>query len=342
MVADTAAGMLTRILRKVNRIVLCYDDRKNWAKAYRISTSRKRRQAGEVDRNDKRRKIGAMPELPEAETIARQLHRQLAGYSLGDVHLARADIVKTPTPGLQQLLPRRRVIRVYRRAKRVVLELDPPATIVFGLGMTGRLTVVPAHAEVEKHTHLRIAIPHIEAELRFRDPRRFGGIWFHEPRSLPAGGKQEVDPFEAFGIEPLTCTSKEFREVIARKRQIKALLMDQRAVAGLGNIYCDESLHAAGIHPLTPANRLDDAEAGRLLKAIKSVLRRAIRSKGSTLMDYRDADGAEGGFQRLHRVYAREGRPCKTCGTKIKRIIAAGRSTHFCPKCQPKRTVRRA
>jgi|CXWL01.1.fsa_nt_gi formamidopyrimidine-DNA glycosylase len=302
-----------------------------------------------------------MPELPEAETIARQLQRQLAGYSLGDVYLARADIVKTPTPGLPQLFSNRRVVRVYRRAKRVVIELESHQSpgihagttiphecggsrrlsLVFGLGMTGRLVVVPACAEVEKHTHLRIAIPHIEAELRFRDPRRFGGVWIHERGGLSADCEQESELFKAFGVEPLTCTAKRFREVVARKRQIKALLMDQSAIAGLGNIYCDESLHAAGIHPLTRADRLNADEVARLLKAIKSVLRRAIRSKGSTLMDYRDADGAEGNFQRLHRVYAREGQPCKSCGTTIKRILAAGRSTHFCPQCQPRKNQQR-
>jgi formamidopyrimidine-DNA glycosylase len=273
-----------------------------------------------------------MPELPEAETIARQLHRQLAGHDLGDVMLARPDMVKSPTPDFEERARNRRVSKVYRRAKRVVIELDPPATIIFGLGMTGRLSVVPVGVEIEKHTHLRIEIPDLDAELRFRDPRRFGGVWFHNREKGSTIDDAQNDLFEKFGVEPLTCTLKQFRQLLSRQRQIKALLMDQTAIAGLGNIYCDESLHASRIHPLTRADQLNDPSA--LLIAIKSVLRRAIRSKGSTLMDYRDADGAEGAFQRLHRVYGREGEPCKSCSTKIKRITAAGRSTHFCPRCQ--------
>lgn len=337
--ADAAAGLLTRILRCGYRVVPRLNDRENWAKAYRNLMKRQRRQVAEVDRGDKWRKIGSMPELPEAETIARQLQTQLAGKLIGDVHLARADIVKSVTPGFERLLANRGVVRVYRRAKRVVFELDPPATLVFGLGMTGRLSVVANQAEIEKHTHLRIQIPEIAAELRFQDPRRFGGVWFHDQGKLSPDGAQQIDTFGGLGVEPLTCNAVQFRQVVARKRQIKALLMDQAAIAGLGNIYCDESLHAAGIHPLTQASRISTVKADGLLKAIKNVLRRAIRSKGSTLMDYRDADGAEGSFQRLHRVYAREGKPCKTCGTPIKRITAAGRSTHFCPRCQ-KRSVK--
>lgn len=279
-----------------------------------------------------------MPELPEAETIARQLNRQLAGKVLGEVYLARRDIIKSPTDNFEEQVRHRRVLKVHRRAKRVVIELDPPATLVCGLGMTGRLMVVPAGMDSEKHTHLRISIPRLKAELRFRDPRRFGGIWFYDGRREPISEDTQGDLFDNFGVEPLTCTAKQFRQVVARKRQIKALLMDQSAIAGLGNIYCDESLHASGIHPLTRADRLSNSSSAALLTAIKSVLRRAIRSKGSTLMDYRDADGVEGAFQRLHRVYGREGQACKTCNTKIKRIVAAGRSTHFCPKCQRRKS----
>lgn len=275
-----------------------------------------------------------MPELPEAETIARQLHAQLAGRRLSDIWLARQDIVKTPGIDLAKILDGREVVRVYRRAKRVVIELDSTGLLIFGLGMTGRLTVVPAMAEIEKHTHLRIGVAALAAELRFRDPRRFGGIWFCDARDSLQQTHQQSDGLESLGIEPLTCTVRQFGGLLERKRQIKALLMDQRVVAGLGNIYCDEALHAAGIHPLQHAHSLTGAQVTALLKSIKTVLQRAIRSKGSTLMDYRGADGAKGAFQRLHRVYGREGEPCKKCGTAIQRIQAAGRSTHFCPRCQ--------
>jgi formamidopyrimidine-DNA glycosylase len=270
-----------------------------------------------------------MPELPEAETIARQLQRELAGRTLGAVHLTRTDIVHgDPTP-LDELLPGRKVKRVYRRAKQVIVELGPPVQLVFRLGMTGRLVVIPADAETEPHTHFRAMVAETGCELRFRDPRRFGGIWV-----LREGSEYVGRRLSQVGIEPLDATVRQFREVLDRCRQIKALLMDQTAIAGLGNIYCDESLHAAGIHPLIPADSLTPQRVTRLLATIKSTLRRAIRFNGSTLMDYRDADGREGSFQRLHRVYQREGQPCMTCKTPIRRIIAAGRSTFFCPKCQ--------
>ena len=273
-----------------------------------------------------------MPELPEAETIARQLQRDLAGRTLDAVNLGRTDIVHgDPTP-LGELLPGRKVVRVYRRAKQVVLELAPPMQLVFRLGMTGRLTVVPADADIETHTHFRAGVTGTGRELRFRDPRRFGGIWV-----IREGSGYVGRPLGEVGIEPLEAGARQFRGVLSRRRQIKALLMDQTAVAGLGNIYCDESLHAAGIHPLTQADTLTAERALRLLRSIKSTLRRAIRCKGSTLMDYRDAEGREGSFQRLHRVYRREGKPCKTCKTPIRRILAGGRSTFFCPKCQTRR-----
>ena len=270
-----------------------------------------------------------MPELPEAETIARQLQRELAGRTIGAVRLERTDIVHgDPTP-LDELLPGLTVVRVQRRAKQVVFDLSPKGQLVFRLGMTGRLMVVAPGADIEPHTHLRMAIVETRRELRFCDPRRFGGIWVLTDRETYVGRR-----LGKVGLEPLDGTPRQFRGVLHRRRQIKALLMDQSAVAGLGNIYCDESLHAAGIHPLTRADTLSSECAGKLLRCIKTTLRRAIRFNGSTLMDYRDADGREGSFQRLHRVYQREGQPCKKCATPIRRIFAAGRSTFFCPRCQ--------
>ncbi|MEK7757859.1 MAG: zinc finger domain-containing protein, partial [Planctomycetota bacterium] len=169
-------------------------------------------------------------------------------------------------------------------------------------------------------------------ELRFCDPRRFGGVW------CLTGSEQSIGkPLGEVGLEPLDVTPAVFRVTLGRRRQIKALLMDQTVIAGLGNIYCDESLHAAGIHPLTRSDTLRPERANRLLRAITTILRRAIRFNGSTLMDYRDADGREGSFQKLHRVYQREGEPCRTCRSPIRCIQAAGRSTFFCPRCQRKR-----
>lgn len=277
-----------------------------------------------------------MPELPEAETIARQLYRELAGRKLSTVWLSRTDIVHGDPRPLGTLLPGRRVARVSRRAKRVILTLDGGIELVFRLGMTGRMIVCPVNDPVAKHTHLRIRIDGTCNELRFCDPRRFGGVW------CLTGSEQSIGkPLGEVGLEPLEVTPAAFRVALSRHRQIKALLMDQTVIAGLGNIYCDESLHAAGIHPLTRADTLHPERATRLLRAIRMTLRKAIRFNGSTLMDYRDADGREGSFQKLHRVYQRRGEPCRTCRTPIRRILAAGRSTFFCPKCQRKKQKRR-
>lgn len=285
-----------------------------------------------------------MPELPEAETIARELAGAITGKVVGEVILSRPDIVRGDLKMVTQGLRGRSVIGVARRAKRVILRFDG-AQLTFRLGMSGRLDVCEAAAPVENHTHLRMAIGGTEKELRFRDPRRFGGVWcspIENGAEQGSGGPSKVpaDAEDDLGPEPLELTSLQFRRILQRPRQIKALLMDQRAIAGLGNIYCDESLHAAGIHPLRLANSLNDQDADRLLRGIKTILRRAIRHNGTTLMDYRRPNGAEGSFQRHHRVYHREGQPCRSCGTAIKRILAAGRSTFFCPRCQ--RLLRRS
>ena len=273
-----------------------------------------------------------MPELPEAETIARALHAGLAGATLGRVVLARRDVVHGDPRPLPRLLQGRRVVGVRRRAKRVILDLEPDMELVFHLGMSGRLVLAPDGAPVERHTHLRITVANKRYELRFRDPRRFGGIWCF------AGGDRHVGKtLGSLGPEPLELTPAPFRRILERHRQIKALLLDQRAIAGLGNIYCDEALFTARIHPLTQADRLSRTESARLLRAIKTTLNRAIRFNGSTLVDYRQPDGTAGSFRRHHRVYQRAGEPCRRCGTAIERIIAGGRSTFLCPTCQPLR-----
>ena len=288
-----------------------------------------------------------MPELPEVETIARQLDHHLRGWHLGRVVLSRRDIVHGSTRSLKRLLPGNQVQCVRRRGKRVILDLaresdprrdvcpcsravpPPLMELVFHLGMTGQLTVRPTDDPLEPHTHLRIAIERTRRELRFRDPRRFGGVWCLTDRESRNGRM-----LGELGPEPLELTVADFRRLLGRKRQIKALLLDQRAIAGLGNIYCDETLHAASIHPLTRADLLDRQQSARLLRAIKTTLRRAIRFNGSTISDYRGADGQTGSFQRFHRVYQKKGSSCHTCDTPIERILAAGRSTFLCPSCQ--------
>jgi len=277
-----------------------------------------------------------MPELPEAETIARQLNASITGRTVRCAVVLRSDIIHGDSTPLPQWLPGRRIARVSRRAKRVLLEFESQEQLVFHLGMSGRLFTVRSDRPVEKHTHLRVQFQGDDMELRFRDPRRFGGVW------CLRNGQQHVGrSLGPLGAEPLTLRAPEFREMLRRRRQIKALLMDQHVVVGLGNIYCDESLHAAGIHPLQRASELTEDDATRLLRAVKSTLLRAIRKGGSTLLDYRQADGEPGLFQLSHRVYGREGMNCRRCGGTILRIQAAGRSTHYCPHCQRRRSLRK-
>lgn len=267
-----------------------------------------------------------MPELPEAETIVRELATALRGCQFDRVVVNRSDVVRGTNAPLHQLLSGRQVKGVARRGKRVLINLEPTGTLLFRLGMTGRLLCAAIDDPIEKHTHLRILLAGGSRELRFCDPRRFGGVWVHDG---PYGASDGLGP------DPLEIRLPEFRRVLNRRRQIKALLMDQGMIAGLGNIYCDESLHAAGVHPLRRADTFGREESLRLLQCIKRTLRVAIRFNGSTFMDYRRTDGSAGTFQDQHRVYQREGRPCRKCRATIVRIVAAGRSTFFCPKCQP-------
>lgn len=373
-----------------------------------------------------------MPELPEAETIARCLRDAIVGDAVTSVHVVRPDVIHgarlppacRPPAGrhgqaragtgrhgqapagtagallLGELVIGRRVVGVSRRAKRVQIELarqdvqksagprsaqpsgnpepqitgkspkphatgecpKPQITLIFRLGMSGRLTLHALGEPVARHTHLTLTLERWPGhpardrgvggkargqdalatlrgsvrQLRFCDPRRFGGVWVVADEDSEAehlgGHAQGLGPL---GPEPLELTPRRFAEILAgRRRSIKALLMDQGRIAGLGNIYCDEALFAARIHPARPAGELSVAESRRLLNAIKSVLRRAVDMGGSTLSDYRRPDGGDGMFQIRHRVYGRGGEPCRRCRAPIEKITLVGRGTHYCPRCQ--------
>jgi formamidopyrimidine-DNA glycosylase len=265
-----------------------------------------------------------MPELPEVQTVVTTLRPKVLGRSIVRVVSVRPDIVSPAGVDLRARLGGRVVRSVERRGKRIIFTLDDDNRFYVHLGMTGQLSVAAPDSPLLTHTHLELDLG--AERLRFRDPRRFGGVWWLGAES----------PDDGMGPEPLALRASELlRRLGQTTRAVKSALLDQRVVAGLGNIYVDEALHAANIHPLTPADRLSAADVGRLSRAIKATLRRAIRHRGSTLRDYRDADGAAGGFQRLHRVYDRAGKPCHRCRTPIERIVLGGRSTHFCPNCQP-------
>jgi len=264
-----------------------------------------------------------MPELPEVQTVVNTLSPRLLGRTICGVDHARREVVRPCDFNLAGALRGRVVTGLTRRGKRIVFALDDGNRFYIHLGMSGRLTVERDDAPVQPHTHLIVTLG--PQQLRFVDPRRFGGVFWMGKDSDGAD----------MGPEPLGLRVHQLAERLSKTtRAIKNALLDQTLVAGLGNIYVDESLFAAGIHPLAPADKLSLEDVRRLNRAIKVTLRRAIRHRGSTLRDYVDADGEAGGFQLLHRVYGRESQPCRACQTPIQRIVLGGRSTHFCPKCQ--------
>ena len=272
-----------------------------------------------------------MPELPEVQTVVSNLLPRVVGARVRKVQLNRTDILTPAGADLPSLLSGRTITAVTRRAKRIVITLDDTDRFYIHLGMSGQLTLAAAGSELKTHTHL---ILHLSGgnsatdavELRFRDPRRFGGVFWLGRDSADSG----------LGPEPLTLRPAKLAKALARtRRPIKSALLDQTVIAGLGNIYADECLFLVGVHPLTPSNVLSSEQVARLNRAIKQTLRRAIAARGSTLRDYVDADNQPGGYRSKHKVYGREGEPCRKCKTTIMRIVLTGRSTCFCPHCQP-------
>jgi formamidopyrimidine-DNA glycosylase len=292
-----------------------------------------------------------MPELPEVETIARGVNRRLRGDRIVQAWFGkRPQTFKTPPSQQAKGLAGRTILAVHRTGKHIVFELGAEADAVRAkaqqadsnanqatasdaqwivhLGMTGRLLVSTPDAPVAPHTHARLDLASGN-ELRFVDPRRFGRLEF---RNLRGSGDAA---FEAPGAEPLTIGAGAFAELFSQRRMpIKAALLNQSLLAGVGNIYADESLFQAGIRPRRRTNRLTEAELERLRLALRQILTHAIRLGGSSVSDYVDADGERGFFQLEHCVYQRTGEHCRHCQTLIRRIELAGRGTHYCPTCQ--------
>ena len=289
-----------------------------------------------------------MPELPEVETIARGLDKRVAGDIIESVWIgSKKQVLKSSAAAIASTIEGKRILRVHRAGKHIVFDLEATGEQVSGkkrkggsrvesrraaslqtaqwivhLGMTGRMVVCEAAEEVVKHTHL-IAKLASGRELRFVDPRMFGKLSVH------AGG------FDPGGIEPLEATEEQFVALFkGRKTPIKSALLNQKLLRGVGNIYADESLFRAGIRPRRRASKLTLAQLKKLYGAVQEVLREAIALGGSSVSDYVDADGEEGFFQLQHRVYGREAEACLVCGTAIQRVVLAGRSSHFCAKCQ--------
>jgi formamidopyrimidine-DNA glycosylase len=274
-----------------------------------------------------------VPELPEVETVVRDLRPLLTGRRLVAVEASRKALRKRWSPAWELPLLGRQVRAVRRRGKWIILDLDQDAHLVFHLGMSGQLTVVAAHEPRQSHTHLVIGLDEGDSQLRLRDPRRFGSAVFHPDTASLDRFFTKVN----LGPEPFGLDANYFRQKLAgARRSLKAVLLDQRVVAGVGNIYADESLFQARLHPARLGQETTATEADRLRRAVVTVLNRAIARRGSSIRDYVGGSGVRGGYQREFRVYGRAGQPCPRCRTAIQSIRQAGRSTHFCPNCQPR------
>jgi len=309
-----------------------------------------------------------MPELPEVETIARGLARRVTGDVIESVWLGqKKEPLKSPAAEIASILEHSRIAEIRRMGKHIVFDLDRVGNVarapspvngrkpkprlkesktaasslhaeagggarptqtskaqwIVHLGMTGRLQVCDPQTEIAKHTHAILKLSS-GRELRFVDPRRFGRLSV----ASSAG-------FDASGVEPLEVDLDRFVELFrGRKTPIKSALLNQKLLRGVGNIYADESLFRAGIRPRRRAASITHERLRRLYRAIQEVLKEAIALGGSSVSDYVNADGEEGFFQLQHRVYGREGEPCLVCKTPIKRVVIAGRSSHYCLKCQ--------
>lgn len=280
-----------------------------------------------------------MPELPEVETVARTLLPHIRGRSIVAVQLLRDSTLHPLSMPLTRLVGSS-IIGTSRRGKLLLLQLDAtssarPSLLVAHLRMTGRLLHKDSCAAPHKHTRCVFALKDPDGEgskLFFDDTRAFGKLLATRPEFLP-----QWDFWRNLGPEPLELTPAGFAECLKGTRPIKQALLDQRVIAGIGNIYADESLFRARISPLRPANSLSAAETARLLQAIQDVLRLSIAQCGSSIRDYQDADGNAGAFQNSFQAYGQGGKPCKNCGTIMEKIKLGGRTTVFCPRCQKSR-----
>lgn len=274
-----------------------------------------------------------MPELPEVETIKNTLLPKLVGRRIGEVTVTLPRIIKKPAPEeFVSLVVGKEILDLSRRGKYLLLHLSERYFLVFHLRMTGRLLYLPAAVPVDKHTHLIFHLDNGE-HLRFHDLRTFGTIYLVQEGELAS-----IWGLASLGPEPLgpQFTPAYLEDALAGRRiAIKGALLNQELLAGLGNIYVDESLFRAGIHPARPAGSLTEDEISRLHRAIGDVLREGIRYRGTSFRDYVDGEGKAGGFQERLAVYGRGGQPCVKCGSPLQRVRIAGRGSVFCPCCQP-------
>lgn len=277
-----------------------------------------------------------MPELPEIETIVRNLSLKLKGHEVSSSEVLSIHLLRNTAPSFLRRLKGRKVVDIRRRGKMILLDFEDNLSLVFHLKMTGQFFFSSREEPRDKHTHFILSFRNQERELRFRDVRKFGFLM----------GVKTSDAFVtrelgSLGPEPLRMDFPRFKKLFqGRKARLKSLLVDQTFIAGIGNIYADEIIFQAKLHPLIPASQLTDVHLRRLSLAVKDVLNDALRYKGSSIRNYMDEEGERGDFQDHHRVYGRESLPCFICGAAIKRIRVGGRSSFFCPLCQDKKAIR--
>jgi formamidopyrimidine-DNA glycosylase len=274
-----------------------------------------------------------MPELPEVETVSQGLQKRALGCRIQAVEVRHPGVIVGSPEQFAAELEGRAIVSVQRKGKALALELSaanlPPRYLLVRLGMTGQFTVSARQAPLEPHTHVLLALGERE-ELRFRDVRRFGRLRSCTREELEAA-------FGRLGPDAQRVTEEQFLNAMrARRGAIKSWLMNQQVLAGVGNIYADESLFVAGIHPLAQPGRISPPKARRLFRAVRKVLARAVKLQGTSFRDYVDIEGRPGNYEPSLRVYQRSGEPCRRCGRPIRRLVIAGRSSHFCPGCQPR------
>jgi formamidopyrimidine-DNA glycosylase len=273
-----------------------------------------------------------MPELPEVENLARGLAARISGARIADIrfHSPAAAGVVLPGPERFTAGVRGRGIQgLHRHGKYLFFLLEGQAVVALHLRMTGQLLLVPRKHPADKHTHLDLLLKGRQTKLVFRDVRRFGRL------KLLHGTVEQFVAEKRLGADALAISTSRLYELFQRTaRCIKAVLLDQRVLAGLGNIYVDEILFREGISPSRRASLLSPDEVASLRRSIRAVLRSAIRMKGTTISDYVDAGGRRGGYQDSLLVYSRAGKPCPRCGTTILKSRIAGRGTYTCPSCQ--------
>jgi formamidopyrimidine-DNA glycosylase len=270
-----------------------------------------------------------MPELPEVETFVRALRQPLIGRSVVGVFNDWPRHIVTPDlPVLQARIRGLPIVAVGRRGKYLVFSLGQSETLIVHLKMSGHLSIAAANTPRDQHVHTVFELDNGH-ELRFKDIRKFGRVYLVDDPQRVLG---------SLGPEPLsnTFTAEQFRAMLVKRRRVlKPLLLDQSFIAGIGNIYADEALHYAKIHPARIASSLSSDESLIMHSSIKQVLELGINREGASIDDYRKPDGSMGNMQNAIVVYGRTGEPCYQCGTAIRRIVLGGRSTHYCPNCQP-------